>query len=99
MEKCHSKFQNIVIAPTVYYDGAQDCNNREVSCREDALPLSSPAPTSWDTTVKAGGKAAILDYEVAWLMEASHSRAAKCKKRGSPKQGSTASYHIHRTFT
>ena len=99
MEKCHSKFQNIVTAPTIYYDGAQDCNNWEVSCREDALPLSSPAPTSWDTTVKAGGKAAILDYEVAWGTEASHSRAAKCKKRGSPKQGSTVSYHIHKTFT
>lgn len=61
--------------------------------------LSSPTPTSWDTTVMAGVKAAILDYEVAWGMEASHSRAAKCKKRGSHKQGSTVSYHIHRTFT
>ena len=82
MRKCYSRFQNIVIAPTIYYDGVQECNNQEASYREDALSLSSPTPTSWDTTVMAGVKAAILDYEVAWGMEPSHGRAPDVRSLG-----------------
>lgn len=39
--------------------------------REDALPLASPTPAGWDRAVMAGARAAILEGEVVWGIEAS----------------------------